>query len=240
MVALLADASASQNRLLASLPADVRERLLPELELIKLKLGHIVHEAGGVLRSAYFPTSAIVSILYTMENGSRGEIAVIGNEGLVGVSLIMGSETTFNKAVVQSEGYAYRISASGLQREFARHGALLNRLLGYTQALMVQMVQTAACNKHHSIDEQMARWMLLTLDRMTGHRIVMTQQLIANMLSTSVARAAEVAQRMQKLGAIRYGEGTLEVLDRPMLEKLSCECYSVVKDETERLFLKSA
>lgn len=240
MVALLSDASPLQNRLLASLPADARERLFPDLHLIKLTLGQTLYEPGGVLRSAYFPTSAIVSILYTMENGSRGEIAVIGNEGLVGVSLIMGSQGTSNKAVVQSEGYAYEISASALQREFARHGACLKLLLGYTQALMVQMVQTAACNKHHSIDEQMARWMLLTLDRLTGHRSVMTQQLIANMLSTTVARAAEVAQRMQKLGAIRYGDGTVEVLDRPMLEKLSCECYSVVKDETERLFLKSS
>jgi CRP-like cAMP-binding protein len=236
MATILSDASPLQNRLLASLPLEVRERLSPRLHLTKLALGETLYEAGTVLRSAYFPTSAIISILYAMENGSRGEIAVVGNDGVIGVSLIMGGETTSNQAVVQSEGYAYRLSAPDLLKEFGTHGDLLHLLLRYTQALMTQMVQTAACNRHHSIDEQMARWMLLTLDRMTGNRIVMTQQLIANMLSVSKARVTEVARRLQKLGAINYRDGTVEVLDRPMLETLSCECYAVVREESERLF----
>lgn len=239
MATILTDASPMQNRLLASLPVDVRERLFPHLHLTRLALGQTLYEAGAVLRSAYFPTSAIVSILYTMENGSRGEIAVVGNDGIVGVSLIMGGETTSNQAVVQSEGYSYRVSASDLLREFRTHGVLLNLMLRYTQALMTQMVQTAACNRHHSIDEQMARWMLLTLDRLTGSRIVMTQQLIANMLSISNARVTEVARRMQKLGVIDYRDGIVEVLNRPMLETLSCECYAVVREESERLFRAS-
>jgi CRP-like cAMP-binding protein len=236
---ILSDASPLQNRLLATLPAEVRERLFPHLQLTRLALGQTLYDAGAVLQSAYFPTSAIISILYTMENGSRGEIAVVGNDGFVGVSLIMGGETTSNKAVVQSEGYGYRVSASDLLREFRRHGVLLDLLLRYTQALMTQMVQTAACNRHHSIDEQMARWMLLTLDRLTGNRIVMTQQLIANMLSISYARVSEVARRLQNLGVINYRDGVVEVLNRPMLETLSCECYSVVREESERLFTAS-
>lgn len=239
MATLLSDASPLQNRLLASLPVAVQERLFPYLRLEKLSLGQVLYEPESRLKCAYFPTSSIVSILYTMENGARGEIAVIGNDGIVGVSLFMGVETTANKAVVQSEGFAYRLSPADLMREFGMHGELLHLLLRYTQALMAQIVQTAACNRHHSIDEQMARWMLLTLDRLTGSRIVMTQQLIANMLSINRARVTEVARRLQKLGVIRYCDGTIEVLDRSMLETLSCECYAVVRGESERLFRPS-
>lgn len=231
--------SPQQNLILAALPVEAMNRLAPQLELVRLRLGDVVYESGDPLRYAYFPTDSIVSLLYAMENGSRGEIAVIGNEGIVGVSLFMGGQSTSNQAVVQSAGPAYRLLGSRLMEEFGRHGKMMELLLRYTQSLITQMTQTAACNRHHSIDEQMARWLLLSLDRLSGKKMVMTQQLIANMLSVSTARVTEVAGKLQSLRVIKYEQGRIEVLDRPTLEKLCCECYDVVRGETDRLFAQS-
>ena len=224
-----------QNCLLAALPADARKRLFPHLRRTKLPLGKVLYEAGDTLRHAYFPTDSIVSLLYRMENGAAGEISVVGYEGVIGVPLFMGGQSTSTQAIVQCAGSAYRLPVGRFVAEFNRHGEMLVLLLRYTQALITQMVQTAACNKHHSLDEQMARWLLLSLDRLDGAAIVMTQQMIANMLSITPERVTEIAGKLQKLGVIRYRRGRISVRDRPTLEKLSCECYAVVRNETDRL-----
>ena len=233
----MARPSPLHNCLLAALPADSRKRVFPHLKRVTLPLGKELYAAGDTPRYAYFPTHSIVSLLYRMENGSAGEISVVGYEGMVGVSLFMGGQSTSSQAIVQSAGHAYRIPRRRLMEEFSRHTDMLGLLLRYTQSLITQMVQTAACNKHHSIDEQMARWLLLSLDRLDGNVMTMTQQMIANMLSITPERVTEVARKLQQLGVIRYSRGKITVRDRPTLEKLSCECYSVVKDETDRLLV---
>ena len=224
-----------QNCLLAALPDGERERVFPHLEFTKLPLAKVLYEPGDTLRHAYFPTDSIVSLLYTMDNGSTGEISVVGNEGIVGVSLFMGGQSTSSRAIVQSAGSAYRLDGERVKEEFERHGEFTLLLLRYTQCLMTQMTQTAACNRHHSLDEQIARWLLLSLDRLSGNRMTMTQQLVANMLSITSERVTEIARKLVELGVIRYQRGRIDVRDRRTLEKLSCECYAVVRDETDRL-----
>ena len=224
-----------QNRLLAALPIDIQTRLFPQLELTTLPLGKVLYESGDTLRHVYFPTDAIVSLLYVMESGASAEISVVGNEGLLGISLFMGGETTPSRAVVQSAGFAYRLLGQRVKDEFERHGEMLYLLLRYTQALITQMAQTAVCNRHHTIDQQLCRWLLLSLDRLPSNRLVMTQELIANMLGVRREGVTDAAGKLQKLGVIEYSRGQITVLDRPLLERLSCECYAVVKKETDRL-----
>ena len=224
------------NRILHALPAPERERLYPHLQLVPMSLGTVVYESGARLRHIYFPTNSIISLLYVLKDGESAEIAVVGNEGAVGVSLFMGGETTPSRAVVQSAGNAYRLSGSRLKQEFGRHGQMLTLLLRYTQSLITQMAQTAVCNRHHALDQQLCRWLLLSLDRLDGNELKMTQELIANMLGVRREGVTEAAGRLQKQGVIRYARGKITVLDRPRLEKLSCECYDVVKKETDRLF----
>ncbi|GGX68832.1 Crp/Fnr family transcriptional regulator [Saccharospirillum salsuginis] len=226
---------AERNHLLAALPVDVRERLLPYLEEVPLSLGTVLYEPGDKMRHVYFPTDCIVSLLYVMENGASAEISVVGNEGLVGISLFMGGESTSSRALVQSGGMAYRLSGQRLVEEFDRHGELMTLLLRYTQALITQMAQTAVCNRHHSIDQQLCRWLLLSLDRLPSDQLVMTQELIANMLGVRREGVTEAAGKLQRLGVIEYHRGHIRVLDRARLEQLSCECYAVVKKETDRL-----
>ena len=223
----------SQNRLLAALPAADFARLQPYLELVPLPLGWAVYEAGGTQGYVYFPVDSIVSLLYVMEDGSSAEIAVSGNEGLVGISLFMGGETTPSRAVVQSAGYAYRLSAAVLKREFERGGDLQHLLLRYTQALITQMAQTAVCNRHHALEQQLCRWLLLSLDRLPANELVMTQEL--NMLGVRREGVTEAAGKLQSSGVIQYNRGHIVVLDRPGLEERVCECYAVVKRETDRL-----
>ncbi len=205
------------------------------LEPVDLPLGHVIYEPGRLLDHLYFPTNAIVSLLYVMENGSSAEIAVVGNEGVVGISLFMGGETTPSRAVVQSAGRAYRLPARLMHVEFNRGGSLQHLLLRYTQALITQMSQTAVCNRHHSVDQQLCRWLLLSLDRLHGSDLVMTQELIANMLGVRREGVTAAAGKLQKAGVINYRRGHITVLDRPKLEALSCECYEVVRRECERL-----
>jgi CRP-like cAMP-binding protein len=224
-----------QNHLLAALPAEVKGRLFPHLELVPLPLGKVLYESGDALRHVYFPTDSIVSLLYVMEDGDSAEIAVVGNEGLVGVSLFMGGDSTSSRAMVQSAGSAYRLLAQMLKDEFNRHGEMLLLMLRYTQSLLTQMAQTAVCNRHHSIDQQLCRWLLLSLDRLESNHLVMTQELIANMLGVRREGVTEAAGKLQRSGAIEYSRGRITVIDRPGLEKLSCECYAVVKAETDRL-----
>ena len=224
-----------QNHLLAALPAEVQGRLLPYLELVPLPLGKGLYESGDALHHVYFPTDCIVSLLYVMENGASAEISVVGNEGLVGVALFMGGESTPSRAVVQSAGHAYRLLAQRLKDEFNRHGEMLLLMLRYTQSLITQMSQTAVCNRHHSIDQQLCRWLLLSLDRIPGNHLVMTQELIANMLGVRREGVTDAAGKLQKMGVIEYIRGQITVLDRHRLEQLSCECYAVVKKETDRL-----
>jgi CRP-like cAMP-binding protein len=224
-----------QNRLLATLPAPDYERLLPDLELVPLPLGWSIYEAGGKLGYVYFPTSAIISLLYVMEDGSSAEIAVAGNEGLVGIALFMGGETTPSRAVVQSAGYGYRLKAMVLKKEFDQGGMLQQLALRYTQALITQMAQTAVCNRHHSVEQQLCRWLLLSLDRLPSNELKMTQELIANMLGVRREGVTEAAGKLQKAGLIHYSRGHITVLDRPKLEKRVCECYAVVKKEMDRL-----
>jgi CRP-like cAMP-binding protein len=223
------------NRLLAALPPEDLQRWLAGLELVKLPLGEVLYEPGNTLSHIYFPTTVIVSLLYVMENGASAEIAVAGNEGLIGISLFMGGESTPSRAVVQSAGRAFRMKAQILKDEFARNGPVLHLLLRYTQALITQMAQTAVCNRHHSVDQQLCRWLLLSLDRLQGEEIVMTQELIANMLGVRREGVTEAALKLQKAGIISYSRGRISVLDRAGLEKLSCECYAVVKREYDRL-----
>jgi CRP-like cAMP-binding protein len=224
-----------QNYLLAALPDDVQKRLLPQLELVSLPLGKVLYESGDAMRHVYFPTDCIVSLLYVMENGASAEISVVGNEGIVGVSLFMGGESTPSRAIVQSGGNAYRLLGQRLKDEFNRHSGLLLLLLRYTQSLITQMAQTAVCNRHHLVDQQLCRWLLLSLDRLPDNRLTMTQELIANMLGVRREGVTEAAGKLQKLGVIEYARGEITVLDRRKLEQLSCECYAVVKKETDRL-----
>jgi len=223
------------NQLLAALPTEIYHRLLPHLELVAIPLGKVLYEPGDTLRHVYFPTNSIVSLLYVMESGASAEIAVVGNEGLVGVALFMGGESTSSRAVVQSAGFAYRLLGQKLKDEFNRHGDLLRLMLRYAQALITQMAQTAVCNRHHSIDQQLCRWLLLSLDRLPDNKLNMTQELIANMLGVRREGVTVAASKLQKLGVIEYNRGHITVLDRKQLEQLSCECYAVVKKETDRL-----
>jgi CRP-like cAMP-binding protein len=227
--------SPQQNHLLASLPAAEFARLAPELELVPMSLGESLDESGGQLRHVYFPTTSIVSLLYVMENGASAEIAIVGNEGILGISLFMGGETTPNRAVVQSAGHGYRLEAQVLKQEFQRAGPVMDLLLRYTQALITQMAQTAACNRHHSIEQQLCRWLLLSLDRLSTFELTMTQELIANMLGVRREGVTEAAGKLQRAGIIRYSRGRITVLDRERLEQNVCECYAVVKAEFERL-----
>jgi CRP-like cAMP-binding protein len=224
-----------QNHLLANLPPDAQERLFPHMELTELPLGKVLYESGDTLRYVYFPTNSIVSLLYVMESGASAEISVVGKEGLIGVALFMGGDSTTSRAIVQSAGQAYRLLSQRLKDEFNRHGAFLNILLRYTQALITQMAQTAVCNRHHSIDQQLCRWLLLSLDRLNGNELVMTQELIANMLGVRREGVTDAAGRLQRLGVIEYHRGHIQVLNRPKLETLSCECYAVVRKESDRL-----
>ncbi len=225
----------SQNHLLAALPASEFDRLSPHLELVTMPLGEALYESGGKLEHVYFPTTSIVSLLYVLENGASAEIAVVGNEGILGISLFMGGETTPSRAVVQSAGFGYRLRAHLLKEEFNRAGPMLRLLLRYTQALITQMTQTAVCNRHHSIEQQLCRWLLLSLDRLSSNELTMTQELIANMLGVRREGVTEAAGTLQRSGIIRYSRGRIEVLDRPALENAVCECYGVVRAEFERL-----
>ena len=225
----------SQNHLLAVLPPSESERLHPHLELVPLPLGDALYESGDRLNHVYFPTTAIVSLLYVMENGASAEIAVVGNEGIVGIALFMGGETMPNRAVVQSSGHAYRLKGQLLKQEFNRAGALQHLLLRYTLALLSQMAQTAVCNRHHSVDQQLCRWLLLSLDRLPSNDLVMTQELIANMLGVRREGVTEAAGKLQGAGLIHYARGRITVLDRPGLEARVCECYEVVRQEFRRL-----
>lgn len=228
-------ASPRQNQILDALPVAERERLFPHLTLVALPLGMVLYESGDTLRHIYFPTDSIVSLLYVLKDGASAEIAVVGNDGAIGLALFMGGETTTNRAIVQSAGSAFRLSGSRLKEEFGRHGEMLHILLRYTQALITQMAQTAVCNRHHSVDQQLCRWLLLSLDRLASNNLTMTQELIANMLGVRREGVTEAAGRLQKLGVITYSRGRIAVVDRPRLEQLSCECYAVVKTETDRL-----
>ncbi|MEJ2013756.1 MAG: Crp/Fnr family transcriptional regulator [Anaerolineales bacterium] len=224
-----------QNHLLAVLPEAERERLFPHLEPITMPLGRALYESGDRLEHVYFPTTAIVSLLYIMEDGASAEIAVVGNEGIVGIALFMGGETMPNRAVVQSAGHAYRLSGQLLKQEFNRGGALQHLLLRYTLAMLTQMAQTAVCNRHHSVDQQLCRWLLLSLDRLPANELSMTQELIANMLGVRREGVTEAAGKLQKAGLIHYSRGRIKVLDRPGLEARVCECYEVVRQEFDRL-----
>jgi CRP-like cAMP-binding protein len=232
---MIASAQPNQNRLLRALPPTESQRWLPLLESIDLPLGSVLYEPGGTLSHVYFPTTAIVSLLYVMENGASAEIAVVGNEGIVGISLFMGGESTPSRAVVQSAGNGLRLKAPVMKKEFNRAGPVLHLMLRYTQALITQMAQTAVCNRHHTLDQQLCRWLLLSLDRLQGNNLVMTQELIANMLGVRREGVTEAALKLQHAGLISYVRGHITVLDRPGLETRSCECYAVVKREYDRL-----
>ena len=227
--------SPKQNNLLRALPPDDYARILPDLELLPMPLGWAVYESGAQMGYVYFPTTSIVSLLYVMENGASAEIAVTGNDGLVGVSLFMGGESTPSRAVVQSAGHGYRLKASVLKREFALGVGLHALALRFTQALLTQMAQTAVCNRHHTVDQQLCRWLLLSLDRLPSNELTMTQNLIANMLGVRRVGVTEAAGKLQTAGLIQYRRGRIVVVDRPGLEKRVCECYAVVKRESDRL-----
>ncbi len=224
-----------KNHLLAALAGQEWHRLQQLLEFVELPLKHVLYESGKTLSHVYFPTTAIISLLYVMENGASAEIAVVGNEGLVGISLFMGGGSTPSRAVVQSAGHGFRLKANALKDEFEKGGPLLHLLLRYTQALITQMAQTAVCNRHHSLDQQLCRWLLLSLDRLEGNELVMTQELIANMLGVRREGVTEGALKLQNAGLIRYSRGRINVLNRLGLEKRTCECYAVVKKEYDRL-----
>lgn len=227
--------SPEQNHLLAALTVEAQQRLFPQLERVPMALGMVLYESGDTMRHVYFPADCIVSLLYVMENGASAEISVVGNEGVVGISLFMGGESTPSRAVVQSAGYAYRLSGQHMKDEFNRHAETQHLMLRYTMALITQMSQTAVCNRHHSIDQQLCRWLLLSLDRLQKNQLHMTQELIANMLGVRREGVTDAAGKLQLLGVIEYSRGNITVLDRPKLEQLSCECYAVVKKETDRL-----
>ena len=228
------------NRLLAALPEDNLRSLLPFLEAVPLPLGMVVYESGAAQGYVYFPTSSIVSLLYVLADGASAEIAVTGNEGLVGIALFMGGETTPSRAVVQSAGHGYRVRGAVLKKRFESSGELQHLLLRYTQALITQMTQTAVCNRHHSVDQQLCRWLLLSLDRLSGNELVMTQELIANMLGVRREGVNEAAGKLQAEGLIRYRRGHITVPDRRRLEARVCECYAVVKREYDRLLPRRA
>ena len=227
--------SPSENHLLAALSPAEADRIYPHLRLVTMPLGKVLYESGDVLRYVYFPVDCIVSLLYVLENGASAEISVVGNEGLIGIALFMGGETTPSRAIVQSAGHAYRLAGTLLKEEFHRSGELQLLLLRYTQSLITQMAQTAVCNRHHSVDQQLCRWLLLSLDRLASNELVMTQELIANMLGVRREGVTEAAGKLQKLGVISYSRGHITVLDRPKLEELCCECYTVVKRESDRI-----
>lgn len=224
-----------QNHLLSALPIAEYERLLPHLEPVEMPLGEVIYEPGGELRYVYFPANCIVSLLYVMENGASAEIAVIGNDGIIGVALFMGGGSMPNRAVVQSAGLAYRLRGHQLMKEFNRYDEMLHLFLRYTQALITQMAQTAVCNRHHSVDQQLCRWLLLSLDRLPSNVLIMTQELIANMLGVRREGVTEAAGKLQRANLIHYCRGRITVLDRPGLEERACECYHVVKAESDRL-----
>lgn len=224
-----------QNLLLAALPPDEWARWLPALEPVTMPLGEVLYESGMAMTHVYFPTTSIVSLLYVLEDGASAEIAVVGNEGIVGISLFMGGETTPSRSVVQSAGEGFRMRGQMLKDEFSRSGPVLHLLLRYTQALITQMAQTAVCNRHHTLDQQLCRWLLLSLDRLQARELVMTQELIANMLGVRREGVTEAAANLQRAGLIRYRRGHITVLDRPGLEQRTCECYAVVRKEYERL-----
>jgi len=232
---MTASHSPTHNHLLAALPAEDYARLLPHLELVPMPLGWAVYESGAQMGHLYFPTTSIVSLLYVMESGASAEIAVTGSDGLVGISLFMGGESTPSRAVVQSAGHGYRLRANVSKNEFARGGHLQRLALRFTQALITQMAQTAVCNRHHAVDQQLCRWLLLSLDRLPGHELRMTQELIANMLGVRREGVTEAAGNLQAAGLIRYSRGHITVLDRAKLEQRVCECYAVVKKEYDRL-----
>lgn len=231
---MAASDDAKMNHLLAALPEADWQRWRPQLEAVAMPLGQVVYESGSALSHVYFPTTAIVSLLYVMESGASAEIAVVGNEGIVGISLFMGGESTPSRAVVQSAGRGYRLTDAVIKDEFTRT-PVLHLLLRYTQALITQMSQTAVCNRHHSLDQQLCRWLLLSLDRLQGNELVMTQELIANMLGVRREGVTDGALKLQKAGLIRYARGHITVTDRPGLERRCCECYAVVKKEYDRL-----
>ncbi len=224
-----------QNHLLAALPAEELARLAPNLERVSMPLGEVLYEPGGQLRHAFFPTTSIVSLHYVTESGASAETAGVGNEGVVGVSLFMGGDTTSSSAVVQTAGHAWRLDRHILKQEFERAGPLQRLLLRYTQALMTQMAQTAVCNRHHSLEQQLCRWLLLTLDRLPGRELTMTQELVAGMLGVRREGVTEAAGKLQRCGLISYRRGHISVLDRKGLEAHTCECYGVVKKEMNRL-----
>jgi CRP-like cAMP-binding protein len=223
------------NHLLAALAADSYQRVAPHLELVSMELGNVLYESGKELRHIYFPTTSIVSLLYVMEDGASAEIAIVGNDGLLGMALFMGGATTPSRAIVQSAGDAYRLSATLLKLEFERFGSLMHLFLRYTQALLTQMAQTAVCNRHHKVDQQLCRWLLLSLDRLPSNELIMTQELIGNMLGVRREGVTEAAGKLQAAGLIHYQRGKITVVDRPGLEKRCCECYQVVKTESDRL-----
>ncbi len=226
---------ANRNHLLDALPAADFDRLRPHFEHVTLALGDVLYEPGDRMRYVYFPTTAIVSLLYVMANGASAEIAIVGNEGILGISLFMGGESTPSRAVVQSAGHGYRMKAALLKNEFGRFGVLMHLLLRYTQALITQMAQTAVCNRHHSVDQQLCRWLLLSLDRLSSNQLSMTQELIANMLGVRREGVTEAAGKLQSAGLVSYRRGKITVFDRPGVEARSCECYQVVKKEIDRL-----
>jgi CRP-like cAMP-binding protein len=223
------------NHLLRELPKEVDQRILPHLELVTLELGQVISEAGTKQRYVYFPLDSIISLLYVMENGASAEIAVVGNDGMVGVALFMGGESTTSRAVVQSAGFAYRLLGQRLVDEFNRHGALMHLMLRYSQVLLTQMAQTAVCNRHHSIEQQLCRWLLISIDRLPNDHLQMTQELIANMLGVRREGVTDAAGKLQRMGIINYSRGHIEVINRRLLEKTCCECYAVVKRESARL-----
>jgi len=232
---MAAPTSPKSNHLLAALSPEVQERIFPHLELVKLPLRKVLYESGDAMGHVYFPADAIISMQYVMEDGASAAILVVGNEGLMGVSLFMGGESTPSRAIVQSAGNAYRLLGQKLRTEFNRHGDLLQLMLRYTQALITQMAQTAVCNRHHTIDQQLCRWLLLSLDRLPSNRLTMTQEFIASMLGVRREGVTQAAGRLQKLGIIDYKRGLITVIDRLKLEQMSCECYAAVVEETERL-----
>lgn len=226
----------TQNQLIAALPAEDLARLLPGLTLVSMPLGHVVYESGGTLKNISFVVDGIISLLYVMEDGSSAEIAIVGNEGVVGIGLFMGGETTSSRAIVQSDCHAFELKSDHLKTEFGRGGALQHLLLRYTQSLITQMAQTAVCNRHHTLEQQLCRWLLLSLDRLPSNELAMTQELIANMLGVRREGVTEAAGKLQARGLIQYKRGHIRVLDRPALEQHVCECYGSVKKEFLRLF----
>ena len=229
------DQDPTGNRLLAALAPEERARIFPHLQLVNLTQGKVLFASGDALQYVYFPTDCIVSLLYLLDDGGSAELSVVGNEGLVGISLFMGATTSRKHAIVQSAGSAYRLIGQRLRDEFQQHASIQRLFLRYTQARITQLAQTVVCNRHHSVDQQLCRWLLLSLDRLSTNKLTMTHERIASMLGVRREGISEAAGKLQKLKAIRYSRGQITVLDRPMLEKLSCECYAVVKKETDRL-----